>query len=538
VALVDFFIATALVEEWRNLREALGTRLIENQVEGKRTWYLGHYPSKRGEYLIASASMAASTAGQSNAAAFTADLLSEWRPSSVILVGIAGSFERSWHQLGDVIIPEQVFGYELGTQDERRGEDRKLSKARTLRPTGHQANFLLIDRAPGLHNNNGMYEDWQKLCVESREAEALQSASGAAKKTISPPKLHFDILASGNDVIHSAAFSRSLRKQIHSDLAGVEMEGKGVFTALHSSDSGAHFLMVRGISDYADKWKKGLDDFGGLYRKYAAANAARFVQLLLATGPQRPLGLRAIANLDFADSPLRAMELGLYIQPGMNVLCFSSLLELRNETPDMEVEFQGSKNGTGVMPRESRFIFHHSEPCSVFVYESPKSELSSPTLDLLASSGPTILARAKSMRMEPKEFGNKLGFAAGPFVYSVTVHDPSRSYGPLMVPAQNGQLKGRLDLVLKPLPPVTTSVDNSASGYADISQQIDAQQDWSEDEKEGVRRLIAALSAVSQIRGSDFRDLESTWAEWLCGLGIPSSIIRGNLSIRTPFMQS
>jgi hypothetical protein len=173
-------------------------------------------------------------------------------------------------------------------------------------------------------------------------------------------------------------------------------------------------------------------------------------------------------------------------------------------------------------------------PCSVFVYASPRSALSTPIVDLIANAASTILARVSSTRMGPKEYGNDLTFAAGAFVYTITVHDPSGIYGPLVVPAQNGQLSNRHDLVLKKLPPAGAMSGIAAvprpggrASFADISGHIEGRSDWDDEEKEGVRRLVAALAELSQVKDLEIGDMLSLWADWLTERGIaPKSIFR------------
>ena len=181
MAFVDFFVATPLDEEWRNLREVLGVQLNEFRGVDDRTWYLGRCSAGHLDYLIASASMGASTSGQSNAASFTSDLLRAWRPASVILVGIAGSFERSWHALGDVIVPEEVFGYEVGSQDERGGGRRKSTR-RTLRPTGHRMNFVLMERVRALRNDKTRLKSGKLGVLGPRRPKPFDESQGPPRE--------------------------------------------------------------------------------------------------------------------------------------------------------------------------------------------------------------------------------------------------------------------------------------------------------------------------------------------------------------------
>ena len=67
-----------------------------------------------------------------------------------------------------------------------------------------------------------------------------------------------------------------------SKLIGVEMEGGGVATALHSDKRRPRFLMVRGVSDLADG--KGNAKTKKQWRAYARDVAAAYVVGLLRDG--------------------------------------------------------------------------------------------------------------------------------------------------------------------------------------------------------------------------------------------------------------
>lgn len=57
--------------------------------------------------------MSVSAMGRVKAAVATANALRRWRPSSVLLIGIAGGFAAQGVRLGDILIAEQVVDFEL-----------------------------------------------------------------------------------------------------------------------------------------------------------------------------------------------------------------------------------------------------------------------------------------------------------------------------------------------------------------------------------------------------------------------------------------
>lgn len=98
--------------------------------------------------------------------------------------------------------------------------------------------------------------------------EARVSATGAPDLQ---PSVHYGLIASGSKVVASA----DVRDKLREDLPGIlcfEMEAAGLMN---------HFpcLVVRGISDYADSYKR------DRWQKYAAASAAAYVKELLHVVP-------------------------------------------------------------------------------------------------------------------------------------------------------------------------------------------------------------------------------------------------------------
>src|SRR3989304_2332095 len=95
----------------------------------------------------------------SEATSFVERGLHVWRPSHVVLLGIAGSIERAELSLGDVVVSGPVFGYEVASV---RGRPPRWS----FRKTGHQAEGTLYARARDVRNDSGLYEQWQRGWVE------------------------------------------------------------------------------------------------------------------------------------------------------------------------------------------------------------------------------------------------------------------------------------------------------------------------------------------------------------------------------------
>lgn len=175
-----------------------------------------------------------------------------WSPSYVAVVGIAGGVKADGRRLGDVVVAEQVVGYEAGALREK-GVERRYD---VLRPAH---DFIRV----------------------ARMVKALEwvPAEGPPLK-VARPKVHFGVVASGEKVVRSSKFVQGITSD-WSKLAAVEMEGFGAAVAAYRAPTLPGMVMVRGISDWADPKK---DD---RWQAYAADCAAAFFIAVLRTGRLR-----------------------------------------------------------------------------------------------------------------------------------------------------------------------------------------------------------------------------------------------------------
>lgn len=164
------------------------------------------------------------------ASAVTATL-QEITPAWVILCGIAGGLQ-SKASLGDVLVPEAIYDYEVG----------KVSRD----PVGGPARF---EASPAFY---------QVSTLLHQHASALASTfvpSVATRRLFPQPAavtIHTDgIVASGAKVIADAERAvevASLHRKVH----GIEMEGVGVAVASRRMRVEEGFLVIKSVSDLAD----------------------------------------------------------------------------------------------------------------------------------------------------------------------------------------------------------------------------------------------------------------------------------------------
>jgi nucleoside phosphorylase len=208
--------------------------------------------------------------------------------SVLALVGIAGALHRDL-RLGDVVIASTVDSYLASSKItdgkaphsgadgaetwhiERAGESLPLSNSLKA----YTNNFPYVD-------GGDPYADWRSAALARKQTliGASDDATGQAYRLMP--------VATGDAVVTSDAFAAWLREG--NRLRGaVEMEAGGMAHAVYSLDAGrpTDFLVIRGISDYADSRKSSLDQAApqgvpGAWRKLASQNA--FALLLALTG--------------------------------------------------------------------------------------------------------------------------------------------------------------------------------------------------------------------------------------------------------------
>jgi 5'-methylthioadenosine/S-adenosylhomocysteine nucleosidase len=251
---VDVAIVTALREELDAvLSKASKTRTVSGAQPSARTYHL--VTTEGGTEIVVALSLGM---GQLNAAALTTDLLAEFQPRFVILVGIAGGLGDAV-KLGDVVVSDQVVDYEI----------------QKVRDDGRDLRWSVYRSAPELLASvqNTFSETWKSRITVSRPDGLPSSATNTVIGTV----------LSGNKMIASTKEASSLRS-VWSRSSAVEMEAAGIAAVLYQRTASVGFLMVKGICDLADAAK--VDS----WHAYAADAAATFVWSLLSRITGLPVG--------------------------------------------------------------------------------------------------------------------------------------------------------------------------------------------------------------------------------------------------------
>jgi len=248
---VDIVIITALKDELNAVLAVFDEKTPSIEQKGPLSAFRGRIQNEVLDRPIEIVAIQAPGMGNVAAAQTVARAIDVWNPSHLILAGIAGGVKsKDIDSLGDVVIADQIVGYEPGKVRNSGLEHRW----EVFRPT-----YPLLTAAREISQ-----QDWWKIISKPRP-------SGGTSR---PPKAHFGVVASGEKVIASADTIKDL-KSVWSKLAAVEMEGYGSAFASYTSASRTGFLMAKSLSDWSNSKK---DD---RWREYACSASASFLRRLI-----------------------------------------------------------------------------------------------------------------------------------------------------------------------------------------------------------------------------------------------------------------
>ena len=276
--------------------------------------------------MVAASPMFRRVGGMALATVITSHGVRLWKPARVVLMGIAGSIEPDKLQLGDVVVSDHIYGYEVG--DAEAGEF-------NFRSTVNQIGALDFDRVRAFRDDAKAYTKWQQECLKAAPVAGL-------KQVVRPPELHLEAIASGNFVVKTTILAEQLKRQISPKIKAVEMEAEGLFRALYLDAGRSDALMIRGISDYADENKQKLEQTTkDGWRTFAAANAARLLRTFWRRGPVQPISPGY--KLDLTLGPFsRFRQAGVpnieFKKVGAQDTAFPYLLNRHEPTPELTLD--------------------------------------------------------------------------------------------------------------------------------------------------------------------------------------------------------
>jgi len=276
--LVDFAIVTGLTEEFDILKRIIPD--LKEPADESNGWYRTRVTSVDGTRTYSLVAAFQNGMGPLEANSLTASIIKRWNPAYIILVGIAGSFQGEV-RLGDVIVSQQIFYYDIG---------KEASKGISYRPQGYPCSTVLIRQAEALNLDKLILKTWQKAAKKSaiRLASKLVTPNRRLSKHAQSelknhlPAVHFGTVASGSLVIANRRKRQKLLA-LHGKILGTEMEGAGVLHAAFYEEIPTPAIVIKGISDAADK-NKDREDAKLYWRELAKENSARFALDLIRRG--------------------------------------------------------------------------------------------------------------------------------------------------------------------------------------------------------------------------------------------------------------
>jgi nucleoside phosphorylase len=344
-SIVDYLIVIPLDEEFSYVSDVIRKTISKHKFQvktiGPEVYATGLVSTDADDASVVILSVGRMTEAPVQSAVEAA--VRTWRPSTVILIGIAGSLEPNKVNLGDVIVPRKVFGY-TEAKVQSVGGIEKIE----YRHTGHVLDCYLSADARAVKFKHDAL--WRAACRKAGLADVSLNPRLLEPPGINGPRLHIDnndCIASGNIVVASKSFAKHVRDVLGETVKAVEMEAKGMCEALAKVRPAPPALVIRGISDYADEDKSALEkDFKDGWRRYAAQNAARFMREMIRQRPTISTGYRAVVRPSYpmtAHPESALLCLGARVtarEGGIKNVAFSPFLKCEDGFPRTQLKFE------------------------------------------------------------------------------------------------------------------------------------------------------------------------------------------------------
>jgi nucleoside phosphorylase len=286
----DIGVFLALTEEFDSFRDLLRRRgsLVWEPFDdpGKAfTYYRTQVKAPGMQEPVSIVAVCASEMGPGRAGILASAFTSNCITKSVVVIGIAGSFDSEL-RLGDVLVPSEAYSYLENSSAENSEDTWKFN------PSGRHftANAHLLNQARQLERKYPeLQKSWEARCKQrlTRMLGKEQAAKALGKNlTRSKPQVlaadHH--LATGPAVGKSSAFSKWIQSHNRKAVA-MEMETAAVFEAVEVEIKPQRRLAIRGISDFADKRKSKVEkDYRGKFRGVSHLNACDYFFTLIEGG--------------------------------------------------------------------------------------------------------------------------------------------------------------------------------------------------------------------------------------------------------------
>jgi nucleoside phosphorylase len=286
---IDILLYVALSEEADSVLEILGDKFVPQELnDANLIVFFGTLPGPNAGRDFNVAMVSAGKMGNTHSATVVSLLIEKFKPSDVVVIGIAGSLANDMEP-GDVFVPDSINEYLANSA--AHGED----KSWAFRISGNhfQTSRRLLNRFQNFASlDKSQYQAWQKRTNELRLASVTPATNtalmNAGLKMRGVCKLYAgdDLkLASGPAVGKGKAFIDWIKRDVDRKVAAMEMETAGVYDAALVYAPAPRTIAIRGISDYADERKETIEVTAkGVFRALSAQNAAALFTHAVAAG--------------------------------------------------------------------------------------------------------------------------------------------------------------------------------------------------------------------------------------------------------------
>lgn len=270
----DIAVLTVIPEELKWALKTFGIRLNKDRrkVESGTIYWHGLVSSRisQREYNVVVTCIG--YAGNYDCAAATSDVINEYGPKVVLLMGIAAGL-RDKVKIGEVVLSERVVAYETAAIDTGEGGKEEIIPRGDMRRIEHTieqdvANYLAslsLSRVERKFRSRAL-EGTYPTPSEGKEEEYQNHVSTEAKiKTAT--------IATGEKLLRHPGKLYALRRGTHGRIEVGEMEAAGLLSACRRH--GLPWLVVRGISDFGNSFKD--DRFHEFAAKMAAVATRDFI---------------------------------------------------------------------------------------------------------------------------------------------------------------------------------------------------------------------------------------------------------------------
>lgn len=210
-------------------------------------------------------------AGNANASFVAERTINLFQPSCMFLLGIAAGI-RGDCKIGDVIFPQGILYNNLAVAIGG-GYQKRVKTINT--------SYVMVEHLrPYLVNESDWYQQIHRFinCPQAPDSEKKDFIKNVAVK----PKVHDSMIYSSDQLIKDPKLLLELKK-INQQIRAGDMESAGFAIALTKRTNIIPWHIVRGVSDFGDKFKN------DAFHKWASYSASGYLYLMIKNGINKNL---------------------------------------------------------------------------------------------------------------------------------------------------------------------------------------------------------------------------------------------------------